>query len=206
MIPARSEEAPIESPTLHEMRRDVAARSRKGLPFLIAGGIYWAGMGVAGAALPAERAALALLVGLGVVMPLAYLFSRMLGAEFAATDHPLSPLGGQIAALNGFFLPVFVVVYAEIPGWTPFTLAVLGGSHFLPYAWYFDSRAYQVLSLGMAGGSAAAAFASAATVGLGASFVAVPAVCVVAHAVAGLMLWRETAGLEPATATRTHTG
>lgn len=185
----------MESRTLAELRRDVAVRSRLGLPFVAAGGTYWAAMTGLGATLSPDAAALVLLLGLGVVMPLAWAFSKLLGAEFAVTDNPLSALGGQIAALNGFFIPVFVVVYVEIPGWTPFAMGVLGGAHFLPYAWYFDSRGYLVLSLVMAGGSALAAFGCAATVGLDASFVAVPAACALAHGVGGAILWRESAGL-----------
>lgn len=44
-----------------------------------------------------------------------------------------------------------IVVWRRIPEWTPFTLAILFGSHFLPYARLNRSRAYAALAIGVVG-------------------------------------------------------
>lgn len=51
------------------------------------------------------------------------------------------PLGLLLAALPLFFWPVITVVYALAPAWTLWTMALLFGSHFPPYAWLYQSRA-----------------------------------------------------------------
>lgn len=70
------------------------------------------------------------------------------------------------------------------------------GAHFLPYAWYFDSRGYLLLSVATGGGAALAAFVCAGLATIEAPFVVVPLVCVLSHAVASWMLWDEVARLE----------
>lgn len=111
------------------------------------------------------------------------------------SDHPLSSLGGQIAALNGRFLPVIIVVYVHIPAWTPFTMAVLGGAHFLPYGWLYDSTGYIVLSLGVSLGSTVAAFTFAQYNALEYSFIAIPILGVIAHTLSSGMVCKEVSNL-----------
>lgn len=65
----------MSSKPLSDLKIDIALEAKKGVGFLWAGGVYWLAMGVAGYALPLETAALIFLLGMGLVFPLAYLFS-----------------------------------------------------------------------------------------------------------------------------------
>lgn len=181
--------------SLSELKIDIALRAKKGVGFIWAGGVYWVLMTGAGSFFSPQTAALILLLGMGIVFPLAVLFSNLIDASVITSDQPLSSLGGQIAALNGLFLPVMIVVYVHIPEWTPFTMAVLGGAHFLPYGWLYDSTGYVVLALGVALGSTLVAFALAQYDVLEYSFVVIPIVGVVAHAASGVLVWKEVSAL-----------
>jgi hypothetical protein len=185
----------MSSESLSELKVDIALQAKKGVGFIWAGGVYWGGMTGIGYFLSPETAALLFILGMGIVFPLAFLFSKLIDASVVTSDHPLSSLGGQIAALNGLFLPVMIVVYVHIPAWTPFTMAVLGGAHFLPYGWLYDSTGYVVLSLGVALGSTVAAFALAQYGALEHTFVVIPILGVITHAVSSGMVWREVSDL-----------
>ena len=65
------------------------------------------------------------------------------------TGNPLGTLGGIVAAPQAFYIPVFIIVYMHIPSYLPFTIGLLGGSHFLPYMWIYRSKAYLFVTLGV---------------------------------------------------------
>ena len=97
---------------------------------------------------PIEAVRLIWIFGLGVIFPIGILISKILGINLLSTDNPLGTLGGIVAAPQAFYIPVFIIVYMEIPEYLPFTIGLLGGSHFLPYMWIYKSKAYLFVTLG----------------------------------------------------------
>ena len=85
--------------------------------------------------------------GLGVIFPFGLLLSKLLGVNILTTGNPLGTLGGIVAAPQAFYIPVFIIVYMHIPSYLPFTIGLLGGSHFLPYMWIYRSKAYLFVTL-----------------------------------------------------------
>ena len=83
------------------------------------------------------------------IFPFGILLSKLLGVNILASGNPLGTLGGLVAAPQAFFIPVFIIVYMHIPLYLPFTIGLLGGSHFLPYMWIYRSKAYLFVTLGM---------------------------------------------------------
>jgi hypothetical protein len=83
----------------------------------------------------------------GAVFPVGAVLTRLMGGDLFAKSAALTPLGIQLAAVQLFYWPIIVVVFRRAPEWTPFTLAVLFGSHFLPYMWLYRSRAYAFLTV-----------------------------------------------------------
>lgn len=86
--------------------------------------------------------------GLGAIFPLGILISIVLGVNLFSTGNPLGTLGGNVAAPQAFYIPVFIIVYMHVPEYLPFTIGLLGGSHFLPYMWIYKSRAYLFVTFG----------------------------------------------------------
>jgi len=76
--------------------------------------------------------------------------TRAAGGDLFTKSAGLTPLGLMLAALQIFFWPIIVLVYALSPEWTPWAMAILFGSHFLPYGWLHRSRAYVFLSVSVA--------------------------------------------------------
>lgn len=73
---------------------------------------------------------------------------KIVGVNLLSNANPLGTLGGIVAAPQAFYIPVFIIVYMNIPEYIPFTVGLLAGSHFLPYMWIYKSKAYLFITLG----------------------------------------------------------
>lgn len=174
--------------------RDHLARlTRKGIGMPIAGMCYWLAVAALVRALPQPRALVLSFVITGAVFPLGALLTRLMGGDLFAKSPTLTPLGLQLAAVQLFYWPVIVVVFRNAPEWTPFTMAVLFGSHFLPYAWLYRSRGYGFLAVAVAVVLSAAAIAAGQPL-----YTTAPLVAAACYAVAIALLWQEVRGLAPA--------
>jgi hypothetical protein len=128
-------------------REGLAAVTKKGIGLPVAGVVFWiAASGIFYLA-PLRLAGLVVMVGTGLVFPLGILISRLLKGDVLAKQPPLSNLGGILAAVQLFDWPIIILCYLLFPVWLPFVLAVLFGSHFLPYGWLYQSRGYYFLGI-----------------------------------------------------------
>lgn len=183
-----------EDPTLVEFqaeRERMSKATKKGIGMPVAGLIYWL---VAGAVLrttPPQTALLWCFILTGPVFPLGYAITRAFGGDLFARSTTLTPIGIQLAALQLFFWPVIVVMFKQAPEWTPFTLAVLFSSHFLPYGWMYESRGYPFLTV-----SVAVVMCVGVLVTGGPMYSLVPLLAAACYAVAVMILWREITSLE----------
>lgn len=128
---------------LEILKRDLARRSWRGLPNILAGVLLWATFGVLGIILPATpQRALVYLYGAGALLPLGMLIAALLRIDLFAKGNPLALLGGYLGGLQILFIPLMLGAYFTTPQLVPWYLGVLVGAHFLPFAWLYDSRAY----------------------------------------------------------------
>lgn len=164
--------------------------TRKGIGMPLAGLCYWLAVSALVRMLPQPRALILSFFLTGAVFPLGALLTRLFGGDLFAKSPTLTPLGLQMAAVQLFYWPVIVVVFRAAPDWTPFTMAILFGSHFLPYGWLYRSRGYAFLAI------AVAVVLSTAAIVTGQSLYAIaPLVAAACYAVAVGLLWQEVRAL-----------
>jgi len=161
--------------------------TRRGIGMPIAGMLYWLAVALLVRRLPQSTSLVWAFILTGPVFPVGAALTRLLGGNLFAKSPALTPLGLQLAALQLFFWPVVIVVFRQAPDWTPFTLAVLFGSHFLPYWWLYGSRAYALLSILVATVLSAAVLITRSPL-----YLMVPPITAGCYAVAIGMLWVET--------------
>ncbi|WP_456274706.1 DUF7010 family protein [Bacillus sp. AK031] len=137
------------SQTLVNLHSDISSEARKGYPILLSGAIVFLAFTFLPFFLPMETVHLVWIFGLGAIFPFGLLLCKLLGINILSSENPLATLGGIVAAPQAFFIPVFIIVYMNMPEYLPFTIGLLGGSHFLPYMWIYKSRAYLVVTLGV---------------------------------------------------------
>lgn len=177
-------------------REELAAVTKKGVGLPLAGIVYWIGASVLFQALPMKRAALLAMLATGLVFPLGLLISRLLAADLFARRPPLSSLGGILALVQLCYWPVILLCYALFPVWMPFVLAVLFGSHFLPYGWLYQSRGYYFL-----GAAVPLAATAVALFGAAVSYTYTAPVVAVVYLLGSVQVLREVSSQVPATRT-----
>ncbi|WP_163100156.1 DUF7010 family protein [Peribacillus alkalitolerans] len=134
--------------TLEHLQTHIITNAKKGFPILLSGSIVFFLFTFLPLVFPMETVHLIWIFGLSVIFPFGLLLGKILHVNLITTDNPIGTLGGIVAAPQAFYIPVFIIVYMHIPEFIPFTIGLLGGSHFLPYMWIYKSKAYLFVTLG----------------------------------------------------------
>lgn len=134
---------------LDELRLDISKRGKKGIHFIFASVILWCAVLVVWL-LPIEADTTRNLFTFCIItplVPLAYMISKIIKADFSTKNNPLNELG-LLFSLNQFlYILIAMWVYPTVPDKMVMVLAVIFGAHLLPYGWLYKSKAYYVMSV-----------------------------------------------------------
>lgn len=131
------------------LRIDVSKRSKKGLHFILSSVIIWCAVLVIWL-LPIENILNKNLLTFCVtapLIPLAYMFSKLIKAEFSIKDNPLSKLGVLFSLNQVLYLLIPMWVYPTVPDKMVMVIAIIFGTHLLPFGWLYKSKAYTIMSV-----------------------------------------------------------
>lgn len=140
--------SPPKGATLVELQDHIIEVAQRGYPILVAGSAFFLVLAAIGATVPQRTLGLVWIFGMMVIFPTGVMLGALLRINVMTRDNPLGTLGGLVAAVQAFFIPVFIVVYQFTPQYLPLAVGLLGGAHFLPYSWIYRSRAYIFVSVG----------------------------------------------------------
>lgn len=133
---------------LQELKIDSAKKSKRGLPFIAASVIIWlAILCVHLSTLPILTKNLLTFCCSIPLVPMAYLISKVIGADFQNKDNPLTELGILFAVNQMLYILIAMWVYAAVPEKMLMVYAMIFGAHLLPYGWLYQSKTYYVLSV-----------------------------------------------------------
>lgn len=134
---------------INEMRADIAQRGKKGLHFILASIVIWSGVSIIWT-IPVKDVLTRNLLTFCVtapLMPIAYLISRLIRAEFSSAGNPLNSLGLLFSLNQYLYLLIAMWVYPTVPEKMVMVIAMIFGAHLLPYGWLYQSRAYTVMAV-----------------------------------------------------------
>ncbi|PFD41346.1 hypothetical protein CN285_12635 [Bacillus cereus] len=131
-----------------EAKKDLAQKTKRGFPVVLAGFLFWIIASITGVVLSEKQVVWVYLIGMGCVFPFGLMLAAILKIDMFAKGNPLGTLGGVIGAINVLNIPLVLLAYFQFPEWLPFVVAVLVGVHFLPYVWIYESKSYGLLSVG----------------------------------------------------------
>ena len=134
---------------LDELRIDIAKRSKKGLHFIIASVIIWCAVLIIWL-LPIEDILTKNLLTFcftAPLVPLAYMISKIIKAEFSTKDNPLNNFGILFSCNQFLYILIAMWVYPTVPDKMVMVLAIIFGAHLLPFGWLYKSKAYSVMSV-----------------------------------------------------------
>lgn len=133
---------------LDEMRQDSAIKQKKGLHFILASVVIWAGVLVIHlSALPILTKNLLTFCFTAPLVPLAFLISKLIKVDFSNKENPLTNLGILFSVNQMFYLLIAMWIYNAMPEKMVMVLAMIFGAHLLPYGWLYKSKSYMVLSV-----------------------------------------------------------
>ena len=130
--------------SLNELRKDASLIQKRGLPFMMASVLLWTAIMISRICMTdiMEMNFFAFCTS-AMLMPLASLFGKMLGADiYRKTANPINKLG-FLCNINQFlYLPIAMWAYSAHPDSMLLIYAIIFSAHLLPFSWVYDSRIY----------------------------------------------------------------
>lgn len=134
---------------LYTLRIDIAKRGKKGLHFILASVVIWCCVLIIWL-LPIKDILTKNLLTFcftAPLLPIAYIISKIIKAEFSANDNPLNKLGILFSCNQYLYILIAMWVYPTVPDKMVMVLAVIFGAHLLPFGWLYKSKAYSVMAV-----------------------------------------------------------
>ena len=133
---------------LEELRFDSAAKQKKGLHFILASIIIWLAVFLVHlTSLPILTRNLLTFCFTTPLLPLAFLISKIIKADFMNKENPLTNLGLLFSLNQMLYLLIAMWVYPTVPEKMVMVIAMIFGAHLLPYSWLYRSRSYLVMAV-----------------------------------------------------------
>ena len=133
---------------LDRLRLDLTIKAKNGLNFILAATVVWLLITYVWT-LPysiASKAILTFYVG-GIMLPLAWMFSKFMRTSWNLPDNPLQPLGLWLNFAQLAYFPILIFVYLKHPEHFIMVYVIITGAHFLPYAWFYNTKSFAVMSV-----------------------------------------------------------
>lgn len=140
---------------LDDLRLDLTLKAKNGLNFILAAAIIWFLIAYIWT-LPytvGGRGTLTFMVG-GLMLPLAWLFSKWLRTAWNLPANPLQPLGLWLNVAQLAYFPILIFVYLRHTDHFVMVYVIITAAHFLPYAWFYNTLAFAIISIAVSVGAA----------------------------------------------------
>jgi hypothetical protein len=129
------------------LRNELSVKAKNGIDFILAASIIWLSIAFIWTLnfSSYNKSVLTFIVG-GFMLPLAFLFSKILKTSWKIKDNPLEPLGLWLNFAQLFYFPFLVFVLIKMPDYFIMVYAVITGGHFFPYSWYYKTPWFAILA------------------------------------------------------------
>lgn len=132
---------------LDTLRIELSVKAKNGIDFIIAASVIWLAIAFEWT-LPHTsytKSVFTFMIG-GLLLPMAFLFSKMLKTNWKVKDNPLQPLGLWFNFAQVFYFPFLIFILIKYPNHFIMTYAIITGAHFFPYAWYYMEKSYAIMA------------------------------------------------------------
>lgn len=133
---------------IQSYKDELSLESKKGLDFIVAAGLIWAIIAYIWT-LPytAYNKSVLTFVAGGLLMPLAYLMSKLLKTNWKIKNNPLQALGLYLNFAQLFYFPFIVFFLIEDPNYFVMGYAIITAAHLFPYTWLYDCKGYAIIAM-----------------------------------------------------------
>ena len=132
---------------LDNARIELSVKAKNGVDFITAASLIWITIGIIWAQpYSSYNKSVLTFIASGVMLPLAFAFSKLYKTQWKIEGNPLQPLGLILNFAQLFYFPFLVLCLIKFPNYFVLTYAVITGAHFFPYAWFYNERAYAIFA------------------------------------------------------------
>ncbi len=132
---------------LDKLRNQLSVESKNGIDFIIAATLLWAAISfiwtLKGNSY--NKSGLVFIAG-GLILPLAFLLSKVFKTKWKIKDNPLQPLGLWLNFAQLFYFPFLIYILIRQPDYFVMTYAIITGAHLFPYSWLYRTKWYALFS------------------------------------------------------------
>lgn len=137
----------IDKESFDKLRLEVSVEAKNGLDFILAASVTWLVISFIWT-LPysSYNKSVLTFISSGLLLPLAFLLSKVLKTTWIIESNPLQPLGLWLNFAQLFYFPVLIFLLLKMPDYFVMGLAIITGAHFLPYAWFYKTNSYAIMA------------------------------------------------------------
>jgi hypothetical protein len=132
---------------LNESRMELSVKSKNGIDFTLAASTIWLVITFIWN-LPFksyDKSVLVFITG-GPMLPLAFLFSKLLKTNWNIKDNPLQSLGLWLNFAQLFYFPFLIFTMIKMPDYFIMTYSIITGAHLFPFAWFYKTNWYAIFA------------------------------------------------------------
>ncbi len=129
------------------LRDELSVKAKNGIDFTLAASIIWMSIAFLWTLnfSSYNKSVLTFIVG-GFMLPLAFLFSKILKTSWKIKDNPLEPLGLWLNFAQLFYFPFLIFILIKMPDYFIMVYAIITGGHFFPYSWYYKTQWFAIFA------------------------------------------------------------
>lgn len=129
------------------LRNELSVKAKNGLDFTLAASIIWLSIAFIWTLnfSSYNKSVLTFIVG-GLMLPLAFLFSKIMKTNWKIKNNPLQPLGLWLNFAQLFYFPFLIFVLFKMPDFFVMVYAIITGGHFFTYSWYYKTPWYAIFA------------------------------------------------------------
>ncbi len=137
----------ISKEDFDKLRLELSVKSKNGMDFTLAASVIWAAIAFVWTLdyRAYDKSVLTFIVG-GVMLPLAFLFSKLLKTKWTNKENPLEPLGLWLNFAQLFYFPFLVFTLIRMPEYFVMVYVIITGAHFFPYAWFYKTNLFAIFA------------------------------------------------------------
>lgn len=132
---------------LQKLKLELAVKAKKGTDFILAASVIWFAIAYIWSlqATSYNKSVLVFMVG-ALLLPLAYVFSKLLNTQWKVPKNPLQSLGLWLNFAQLFYFPFLVFILLTLPDYFVMVYAIITGAHLFPYTWFYDDNTYAIMA------------------------------------------------------------
>ena len=135
----------ITEANFNNLRNELSIKSKNGVDFTFAASIIWLAITYIWTLkfTSYDKSVLTFIVG-GLMLPLAFLMSKIFKTTWTNKENPLQPLGLWLNFAQLFYFPFLIFTLLKMPDHFVMVFVIITGGHFFPYAWLYKANWFAI--------------------------------------------------------------